>query len=187
MELLQLRKVIKAKKPLFARQENTRKKKLDDGKWRRPRGVHSKMRLHIRGKRASPSPGYGSPREVEGLHPSGVRAVVVHTIMDIDELQKNEGAVLGSTLGMRKRALLAEYAAKKGIMVINIKGDFLKEVAEKMSARKEAKKKSKSKVEKVAEKKDEKKEGKAPEPTAREDEQKKKEKEEKDKLLTKRV
>ena len=192
MELLQLRKAIKAKKPTFTRQESHRKKKMDDGKWRRPRGIHSKMRLHQRGKKTSPSPGYGSPREVEGLHSSGLRPVVVHTLQEIDGMQKHEGAIIGSKVGMRKRAMLVEHAKKKGVTVLNISSEkFLGEVADAMKARKEAKKKSKvadKKEEKKAEKKDAKAaEEKAPEAPATEEEQKKKEKEEKDKLLTKRV
>lgn len=194
MEPLQLRKAIKAKKPTFTRQESHRKKKMDDGKWRRPRGIHSKMRLHQRGKKTSPSPGYGSPREVEGLHSSGLRPVVVHTLQEIDGVQKNEGAIISSTVGMKKREMLVTHAKKKGVAVLNISSEkFLGEVADAMKARKEAQKKSKIKVaEKKEEKKAEKKDAKAakekiPEIPATEEEQKKKEKEEKDKLLTKRV
>jgi large subunit ribosomal protein L32e len=188
MELLHLRKAIKAKKPDFTRQESHRKKKLDDGTWRKPRGIHSKMRLRIRGKRASPSPGYGSPLEVEGLHPRGLNPVVVHTLHDIDKLQKNDGAVIGSTVGMRGRARLMEHARKNNVVVLNIKNvdAFLKSVESRMNERKNAKKKSK-----VVEKKEEKKERDTkqplPQPTPSDEEQKRKEKEEKDKLLTKRV
>ncbi len=194
MTLLQLRKDIKAKKPTFTRQESHRKKKMDDGKWRRPRGIHSKMRLHQQGKKKSPSPGYGSPREVEGLHSSGLRPIVVHTLQEIDGMQKHEGAIVGSKVGMKKREMLVMHAKKKGVVVLNISSEkFLGEVADAMKARKEATKKSKSKAaEKKEEKKDEKKgiktaEEKTPETPATEEEQKKKEKEEKDKLLTKRV
>ena len=198
MKLLQLRKDIKARKPTFTRQELHRKAKMNDGKWRRPRGIHSKMRLHQKGKKASPSPGYGSPREVEGLHSSGLRPIVVHTVSEIDALQKNEGAIIGSKVGMKKKEVLIGHAKKKGVSVLNILTEkFLGEVAERMKARKEAKKKSKSKA---AEKKEEKKDDKGVESKKQEkpsaekapeastdEEQKKKEKEEKDKLLTKRV
>lgn len=198
MKLLQLRKDIKAKKPTFTRQELHRKAKMNDGKWRRPRGLHSKMRLNQRGKKASPSPGYGSPREVEGLHPSGLRPIVVHTIQEIDGMQKHEGAVIGSKVGMKKREMLVMHAQKKGVSVLNISSEkFLADVASTMKARKETQKKSKLKAaEKKEEKKSEKKDSKeakaahhanAPETPVSEEEQKKKEKEEKDKLLTKKV
>ncbi len=197
MKLLELRRKIKAKKPFFTRQENTRKDKMDDDKWRRPRGLHSKMRLHIRGKKVSPSPGYGSPREVEGLHASGLRPVMVHTFSEIDSMKKHEGAIIGSKVGMKKREMLVMHAQKKGVAILNISSDkFLGEVAEQMKNRKSAKKKVKAKPE---DKKAEKKEGKKPDVGAQaaaqpaaetlqtEEEQKKKEKEEKDKLLTKKV
>ena len=64
--LLQLRRLTKSKKPTFLRQDATRNKSLVK-KWVKPKGMHSKMRLHLRGRRASPSPGYASPRAEEDL------------------------------------------------------------------------------------------------------------------------
>ena len=213
-KLLQLRKSIKAKKPFYTRQENKKKKKMDDDKWRRPRGLHSKMRLRIRGKKRSPEPGFGSPREVEGLHPSGLRAVMVYSLADVDKLQGHQGAMIGSGVGMRKKAAMVEHCHKKNIRVLNIKDaqNYIEEVAQEMKARKDAAKKSK-----VSAVVDEKKEAKEPKESKSDkketkeikkeekvaehthpspehkthahsdEEQKKKDKEEKDKVLTKRV
>ena len=190
--LLEKRRLTKAKKPTFSRQESHRKKKLGD-EWRRPRGMHSKMRLHQRGKKGSPETGWGSPREVEGLHPSGLRPVLVSTTRQIDSLKAGEGAVLASTLGMKKRSAIAELAKKKNIIVLNFKIDsLLKSVSEKMAKRKSSKKKSKlaaptpSKDEAKDVKKEEQKEQPA-DSKPNDEEQKRKEKEEQDRLLTKRV
>ena len=65
--LLQVRKELKERKPEFIRQDNPKRKKLNY-KWRKPKGIHSKMRHNRRGKRGSPSPGYGSPNEIKGYH-----------------------------------------------------------------------------------------------------------------------
>src|SRR3989344_4752434 len=112
--LLQTRSRIKGKKPTFTRQESHRKARVGH-EWRKPRGMHSKMRLHVRGKKRSPTPGWGSPREVEGLHPSGLRPVLAATLQQIDSIKEGEGAVIAATVGMRKRAALVEHARKKNI------------------------------------------------------------------------
>ena len=46
-ELLELKKKIKKKKPNFTRQETHKKSKLKK-KWRRPKGIQSKLRLNKR-------------------------------------------------------------------------------------------------------------------------------------------
>jgi large subunit ribosomal protein L32e len=188
-KLLEIRSTIKGKKPTFTRQESHRKKKLESGEWRKPRGMHSKMRLHQRGKKRSPETGWGSPQEVEGLHPSGLRPVVVATTHQIDALKKEEGAIIGSTVGMKKRAMLSEHAKKKNVKVLNVSVDrFLKSVSEEMAQRKASQKRSK--VVEAPKKEENKAVAKAEEKESSEkpsdEEQKKKEKEEKDRLLTKR-
>ncbi len=123
--------------------------------------------------------------------------MLVATIVQVNGIKQGEGAVLSSTLGMRKRALLVEQAKKKGVEILNIDTEsFLKEVSDEMAKRKTSQKKSKKVEPKKEEaKKEEKKEAKeqvkesVPEKIAERDseEQKKREKEEKDKILTKRV
>ena len=214
--LLQTRSRIKGKKPTFTRQESHRKARVGH-EWRKPRGMHSKMRLHVRGKKRSPTPGWGSPREVEGLHPSGLRSVLAATLQQIDSIKEGEGAVIAATVGMRKRVALVEHARKKNITVLNVRdaGAFLKSVSEQMAQRKAARKRPKAapkkegkheekkedarKAEHKEEHKEEQKEKKeqkgdnGQKPPAQgagkltEEEQKKKDKEEQDKLLTKRL
>lgn len=206
MEALKQRSIIKGKKPTFTRQEYGRKKKIGD-EWRRPRGMHSKMRLHFKGKKRSPEPGWGSPEAAKGLHPSGIKPILVSTIPQIDILKSGEGVVISSVVGNKKRTALIGHAKKKNIPILNIRNvdGFLKNIAEEMAQRK-----SKKKKQKITPKKDDAKVGMKeikggeesaqsaakelesketkdtpPEPNA--DDQKKKEKEEQDKLLTKRV
>ena len=64
--LLQLRKRIKAKKPNFVRQDSHKQKEVKK-KWRKPKGMQSKMRLKKKGYRKSVSIGYGSPKKVNGF------------------------------------------------------------------------------------------------------------------------
>ena len=81
-QLIELRKAIKEKKPIFIRQDNPKRKKLSY-KWRKPKGIHSKIRHHFKGRRKMPSPGYKSPAAVRGFHSSGLKIVYVFTPTDV--------------------------------------------------------------------------------------------------------
>lgn len=178
---IELRKKLKAKKPKFARQD-THKTKVKE-RWRRPKGLHSKMRHANAGHRRMVEAGYGSPRGVRGLDPTGLCPVRVATLADLAKVDKErDSIVLAATLGLRKRAAIVTEANTKGLKVLNIKDQqaFPKRVEEDLAARKkekEAAKKAKEKVEKAKPKKEKKEE--VPEET-----QKEQEKKELDKLLT---
>ncbi|MEM4246787.1 MAG: 50S ribosomal protein L32e [Candidatus Woesearchaeota archaeon] len=187
-QALKLRKALKARKPDFVR-EDYQKRACIPMPWRRPRGLHSKMRHRFAGHRALVDPSYGSPKEAYGLHPSGFEPVLVHTLNELLQINpKLQGAVLGSTLGMPRRIALLEKAKELGVRVLNVKNidDELRQIRESIAARKEAK----TKAAKEKEAKAKEKEAKAKKPAltekVSEEEQKKKAKEEKDKVLTAR-
>jgi large subunit ribosomal protein L32e len=54
----------------FKRDGAGKKKQLSDS-WRMPRGLHSKKRIQKKAKGPLPTPGFGSPVAVRGVHPSG--------------------------------------------------------------------------------------------------------------------
>lgn len=184
-KLLELRKAIKAKKPVFLRQDYHKKKELGR-KWRKPKGLHSKMRHHFKGKIRCVAHGWGSPLEVKYLHPSGLKQVIVSSVEGLKKINaKTEGAMIAAAVGMKKRFEILKKAMELGIKVLNIKNaeSYLKEQEEKFKERK--KRRTELKAAKKEEKKEEKLEEKIkPEPT--DDEKKKQEKLEKDKLLTKK-
>lgn len=180
-ELLELRKSIKAKKPKFVRQDSNR---MMNDKWRRPRGKSSKMRYNLRGYPRNVEPGWGSPAEVKGLHKSGLKIVLVNSLLDLSKINpKTEGIVISGKLGAKKRINIINEAKKKSIIILNIKPDaYLKRIEEKKKQKKSAKeekqkRKEQKKKEKkpVAEKKEE----------LTEEQKKELEKQEKDKILTK--
>ena len=183
--LLELRKKIKSKKPDFVRQDIHKKAKLKK-KWRKPKGLHSKIRQCRKGKRKSVSTGYGSPKIVRGLTKDGLRPVII-TSKNLEKVNKGEeGIIISSKLGNKKRIEILKKAKENGIKVINIKNidDYIKNIDEKLRLKKEQKK-GKEKEEKG--KKERKKESKADLVTKVSEEEKKElEKKEKDKLLTKR-
>ncbi|MFP4423708.1 MAG: 50S ribosomal protein L32e [Candidatus Woesearchaeota archaeon] len=191
---LELRKQIKLKKPEFTRQDNHKKPKLGD-KWRKPKGLQSKMRLHKRGYKRSPECGWGSPRDCKGLSPEGYKQVIISSLADIESLKEGDGAIISAKVGTRKKIELVKKIQEKKFPILNLKDPkaFLDSVDKEMKKkqqekkakekrRKEAEKKAEEKAEKKAEEKEEEKEDLAD----KLDEHKKKEKEEKDKVITKK-
>ena len=189
--LLEKRRLLKRKKPVFIRQ-NSNKKKVGL-KWRKPKGSDSKMRVGFRGHKRSVTKGWKSPAEVRGLTPHGFILRTVNSVKDIEDINpKTESAIIGATVGSRKRVTIIEAAAKKGIKIENYK-DAVK-FAEKIKQRFQKKKEESEKTKKSREEKKEqaKKEAekkaketkKAEEPEEKTEEEKKiEEKKEKDKLL----
>ncbi|WP_297465298.1 50S ribosomal protein L32e [Thermococcus sp.] len=119
--LLRIRARIKRKKPRFLRQEWWRFPKFkNDPKWRRPKGIDSKMRLKKKGKARSPSIGWSSPKAVRGLHPSGYEEVLVHNIRELEAIDPTrQAARIAATVGARKREAILERARELGVKVLN--------------------------------------------------------------------
>lgn len=175
-DLLQLRKVLKKKKPKFLRQDAHKLKRLGR-KWRRPKGMDSKMRRRLRGYRKSPSVGYSSPKKVRGLTSNGKKAIIIHNVKD---LQNTKDIIISKKVGIKKKIEIIKKAQELGINILNIKDptNFLKNIEEFIKKRKEESKekiKSKEKRKKEPVKKEKKQQSK--------EEKEKQEKEEKRKVL----
>jgi len=194
MDLLQLRKELKEKKPVFIRQDNPKRMKLND-KWRKPKGIHSKIRHKFKGRRKMPSPGYKSPRKVKGFHSSGLRMVSVFSAHDITKIKNGiEGAVISKSVGMKKRLQMLEKAKETKVTVLNLNVDeHISKIRNFMSSKKkEQKEPRKEEIKKEAKEKEirhEETKEKTEKPTDenKTEDKKKTEKKEKDKLLTKKV
>jgi large subunit ribosomal protein L32e len=125
--LLRLRDVLDDRRPKFVRQAAHRYYRIGrDGAWRRPRGLQSKQRRHYGYRSEIVRVGYRSPAGVRGLVPSGFVPVLVRTSDEIERIDaKREAAVIGRTVGTRRRLVLEEVARKRGVHVLNpiVKGD----------------------------------------------------------------
>ncbi len=145
--LLEHRKMIKDKKPTFLRQDANRNKSLEN-KWRKPKGMHSKMRLRLRGRRASPSPGYASPRAVKGLTRAGLKEIYVQTVKDMEGFDSKIQIIVIGKVGTRKRAELVKLCVERKYPIAQIKDTqaYLQKVETNLVARKN---KKKQKVEKT--------------------------------------
>jgi len=118
-EKLKLREEMKKRKPEFLRQEWFRYKELGM-KWSKGKGIHSKIKKHVRYRTASPRIGYSSPKEVKGLHSSGFREIMVYNINEIGSVNPDTEAIrIGHSVGARKRNEMEKKADSMGIRVLN--------------------------------------------------------------------
>lgn len=124
--LLKVRRRQKKRKPEFRRYCWNKKLRLRDKSWRRPRGLHNKLRRRYGGKKTGRIPvnvGFGSPRAVRGLHPSGYEEVLVYNPADIEKIDKSrQVARIASCVGMKKRLAIEDKAKELGVRVLNPSG-----------------------------------------------------------------
>ncbi|MEK6850915.1 MAG: 50S ribosomal protein L32e, partial [Candidatus Thermoplasmatota archaeon] len=121
--LLRLRREIAARRPAFRRQEWFRHQRLGDA-WRKPMGQHTKLRRHLGYRPNVVSIGYRGPKAVRGLHPSGFREVLVHTVRELESVDPALTAVrIAGPVGARKRIEIQAAADEKGIRVLNRRGE----------------------------------------------------------------
>jgi large subunit ribosomal protein L32e len=105
-------------KPEFIRYTSYKRSKLRES-WRRPRGMHNKIRGHIVAKGARVQAGYGRSKALRGFHPSGYMERVVYNAGGVDFVGKGEAIKVASGVGMKKRLEIEEKAAGFGIRVLN--------------------------------------------------------------------
>ncbi len=66
------------------------------------------------------STGYKGPKLARGLHPSGLREVLVHNVNEAAAIDpKIQVARIAHTVGMKKRALIIAEAKKNKLMILN--------------------------------------------------------------------
>ena len=107
------------KKPRFIRQGGTYLKRLGE-KWRRPKGNQSKLRMHHKSRGSLPDPGYGSPRELRYMHPSGFKEKMIFNLNDLNSVNPEKEAIrIASTIGRKKKLQIMEYANANKIKVLN--------------------------------------------------------------------
>ncbi|MBI2106901.1 hypothetical protein HYT57_02855 [Candidatus Woesearchaeota archaeon] len=163
---------MKAKKK-FVRHESVHFKSLGSA-WRRPRGIHNKLRLCKGGQGLTPKIGYGSGKDKKFLI-KGMEPTIVHTIKDLTLLNaKKDIVIIAASVGMKKKIMLIQKMQELKFQILNIKdvAAFLIKAEELKNKKKQEKKKQEVKVE---EKKK----------TLTEEEKKEAEKEEKRKVLEK--
>ncbi|MGI6009066.1 MAG: 50S ribosomal protein L32e [Methanomethylophilus sp.] len=119
VQALAQRAIISGKRPAFKRQEWYRYKMLGD-KWRKPRGIHSKMRRGFKKRPPMVEVGFRGPAKARDLHPSGFEEVMVYNTDDLEKIDpKTQAARIGGTVGTKKRVAIEDRAKELGIRVLN--------------------------------------------------------------------
>jgi len=118
-DALAKRALVSGKRPAFKRQEWFRYSKLGES-WRRPKGIHSKMKRKLRRRPPVVLIGYRGPVGARGLHPSGFEEKHVNNVDDLENIDPKRQAVrIGGTVGTKKRIMIEDRAEELGIRVLN--------------------------------------------------------------------
>jgi large subunit ribosomal protein L32e len=113
-----VKRQLRRTRPSFTRHRPDRKTSLGTN-WRKPRGLHNKLKDRKKGCGAWISDGYRTPTEVRGTHISGLTIVRVATVPELSGVDaKTNGIVIASVGAKRQLEILAE-AKKLGVRVLN--------------------------------------------------------------------
>jgi len=190
---------LKRKKPKFIRQDANKKKRLGK-KWRKPKGIDSKLRLQKAGHRKLVRIGYGNAKAVRGTQ-KRLLPIRISTLKELEGIDsKKQGTIISSSVGTKLKLKIMKKAKENGITVLNIKDvdAYIKGIEEKRREKKEEKEKVKADKEKKKKELEKKAEEKKEEPAEKKkpegeeelekkiEEEEKKEKRELDKVLTKK-
>ncbi|MBS3153180.1 hypothetical protein J4426_01275 [Candidatus Woesearchaeota archaeon] len=124
----------------FLRQRSMNVSKLER-KWRRPKGIHAKLRLSRCGHGLTPRVGYGTGKCKKGLV-NGLKLVWINGLNDLEKIESNkEIGIVSSKVGTKKKVEIVEKAKKTNVKIINIRDfdAYIKSVEEKRKKSKEGK------------------------------------------------
>jgi large subunit ribosomal protein L32e len=158
-------KQLRRKKPKFLRQDANKLTKLEK-KWRKPKGIDSKMRRSLKGYRRLARVGFGANKKIYGLNKQGLYEVLVNNMKDIEKIGKDQIILLSSVLGLKKKIEILKKIKEKKMKVSNLKDidafiktseESIKKKAEEKKKKVEVRTKSKEELKKKAEEEKEKK------------------------------
>jgi len=120
-EQLVIRRQIKKRTPHFLRDEGFRYKRIPKN-WRRPTGYTSKLRINLKYRPSKVRIGFRAPKIVRGLHASGFKEMIIHTVKELETIDPKKQAVrIGSTVGTKKRLEIVKRADELDIRVLNMR------------------------------------------------------------------
>ena len=110
-DALAKRAMISGRRPAFKRQEWFRYSKLGE-KWRKPKGIHSKMKRQLKRRPPMVDVGFRGP--------AGFEEVLVYNVDGLEGIDPKKQAVrIGGTVGTKKRIAIEDRADELGIRVLN--------------------------------------------------------------------
>jgi len=178
----------------FTRKDITKKKRISDSGWRKPKGITNKKRLNRKGHTANVRPGYGTPN-AEKNKKASLEIITIKNLQELEKINPKTQCVVIGRCGKQKKLDLIKTAEEKKITIINLKVEKYKENAQEFFAKREKvtkaraeelkKKEEEAKKDAKDKKKEDKTEDKKEETEISDEEKQKQEKAEKDKILTK--
>ncbi len=93
-----------------------RYKRLEEN-WRKPKGKDARDKINH--KANPPKIGRSMPKKYRGLHPSGLKEIIVKNLKDLEKVKEGYGIRIARTVGKKKRKLIIEEAKKMGIKIFN--------------------------------------------------------------------
>ncbi|MBP1357432.1 MAG: 50S ribosomal protein L32e [Sulfolobus sp.] len=90
--------------------------------WRKPKGIDNPARLELKGYQPKVKIGFRTPKDIRGLHPSGLIPYRITNSKDLERLAQENApviVVISSTIGLKKKLELVEKAKKLGLRVAN--------------------------------------------------------------------
>ena len=168
------------KKIKFNRYKSVNQVKLKN-RWRKPKGMHNKVRLKKKGHVPKVSIGYGTKKRLRNFYNSTIDYQMINNLNDLNNINKKT-ILISKSIGLRKRIEILKKAKELGLNVIKVKDieSLLKIIQDKLMQQKQVKEKKEKKKEEYHKKAEEKAKDKK-EPTP--EEKVEYEKEEKKKLL----
>ena len=149
MDLVKIRNDSKRSKPEFRRQDVDLKPQFRKA-WRKPKGLHSKMRNSRKGHNLLPKLGYASPKKVKNLTRDGLKLQVVRNLNELNNV-KDGCVAVGSDVGLRKRIVLLEEIINKRLKLFHVKdvSKYLEEIKSDLLNKKKERKNEQSRREKI--------------------------------------
>ena len=116
--LLAVKRQLRRSRPVFKRHGSHRKAELSD-RWKKPRGLHNKLKDSKRGCGPAVSDGYRTPEAVRGKHISGLAIVHVSNVTALVGVDKETHGIVISSVGAKRQLEILAAAHKAGIRVLN--------------------------------------------------------------------
>ncbi|VEL14640.1 unnamed protein product [Protopolystoma xenopodis] len=114
-------KIVKKHRKKWFRHQSDLFKRLGE-KWRRPKGIDSRVRRRFKGQVRMPSIGYGSACRTKHIHPDGFKHILINNPKELEVLlmqHRTHAAVIAHTVSKKNRIKIVERAKQLNIRVIN--------------------------------------------------------------------
>lgn len=119
--------MIKKRNPEFIRQDARNIKSLKVA-WRKPRGMHSKVRMSILGHRPRVKIGYRNPAIIRNTR-HNLPLLHISNSKELEAAPQLAAIIFAARLGMKKKEVLIRRAQEKGLTILNLKPEsFLERI-----------------------------------------------------------